>query len=43
MWPDSLKKYEYPNGSEWNNLFRDNIYQDPRTSSPPQIESAKAR
>lgn len=38
MWEESLRKYEFPYGSAWKDLFEKGIYKDPRKGLPSYIE-----
>lgn len=38
MWEESLRKYEYPYGSEWKKLFASGHFKDPETSPPSWLE-----
>lgn len=38
MWERSLQAYEYPYGSEWNKMFAEGTFKDPRATPPPWVE-----
>lgn len=38
MWEKTLMEYEYPYGSEWNKMFTEGKFLDPRTRPPPYVE-----
>ena len=42
MWEESLRKYEFPYGSAWKDLFEKGIYKDPRKGLPNYIERGES-
>ncbi|KAF5305229.1 hypothetical protein FQR65_LT07768 [Abscondita terminalis] len=42
LWPDTIAKYEYPNGTEWQNMFSKGLFSDPRKQNSPHIDTMGA-